>query len=611
MRLALLAALLFVASAFVLPPAHAAGVTPASLLEYVKVTPGYSVALFKATNCVGTCPPPQVVNLTATGVCSYICYGVTYSWVLRNPSLGTLSATTGSNVQFTPGSTLSTEYIKVYATYQTTTVEGQVSVYIVNHQLQAAYITPPAVTVIGGKYTTASVTAICDGGCPPGVHYAPFVLTNRSAAYLSSLSGNNFTIQTNDTAANVSVQVETFQDVGGAYPGSPQVIVWAWMNISTVATVAAPWYHLNAQLGFGATNLTSGGNLSVYENYTSVLCGSCQMRPYLSSAPLGCTGIVYTSSTQTKDAGYCYPRLPGTYPVNLTISVGTYAPETGFSISAYYYTTTNLTVYTPMVVAISATPNPVIVGNNTFFTESLTSASGGVPVSLGPASTFAWSGLPNGCSANDTVAAFSCVPSTVGTFQVDLKVRGMGTAGSAGTLTQWYGDDPYAVTVVGTSGGANLALSASPVQLQPGGTVTYWVNTTDSLKLYWAGLPSGCVGPNKTVALAGGAVSSTSFACVYPTAGTYVTNLSATYCPSNACTTILRQIQIQVGAITPGTPGGNGSGGGNGTGGGVSLPTVAAPIVDWTLYFLIFVAVAVFAFFVLRWATSSPRNGQR
>ena len=610
MRLALLAALLFVASAFVLPPAHAA--TPSvtsNTITGVTLTPSYSQVTVRPSSCGGTCPYGGAVVLKVATTCSLACSSLTYSWVLTDTQIGFLNTTSASQVAFTALATSpAKEQVTVGVTSGIQTVYAYGVIEIVSHLMTGASISPSSVSIDAGGSEILTITPVCDGGCLGAISYSWKINSGNKTGYIGGTGVNWGDVHANSTAGNISVLTEAMQPAGQAYEGSPAVISYGRAIVQVVALLPVQFYDTNAQLGFGTTNISQGGNLSVFENYTSTVCGTCEVRFSMTSGPIGCSTLNITATTHETQDGYCRPTTPGTYHVNLTIAYGSIGLSSGFSVGSYYVTATNLTVFYSMTVNIRATPNPVVIHNSTLFTEILNSSYG--PVSLGPNATFAWSGLPTGCVANKTIAAFTCLPLVVGTFQVDLTVRGIGTAGNTGAV-QWYGNDPYAVTVVGTSGGANLALSASPVQLQPGGTVTYWVNTTDTLKLYWAGLPSGCVGPNKTVAIAGGAVTSTSFSCIYSTAGTYVTNLSATYCPSNACTTILRQIQIQVGAITPGTPGGNGSGGGNGTGGGVSLPTVAAPIVDWTLYFLIFVMVAVFAFFVLRWATSSSRHGQR
>ena len=102
MRLALLAALLFVASAFVLPPAHAA--TPSvtsNTITGVTLTPSYSQVTVRPSSCGGTCPYGGAVVLKVATTCSLACSSLTYSWVLTDTQIGFLNTTSASQVAFT------------------------------------------------------------------------------------------------------------------------------------------------------------------------------------------------------------------------------------------------------------------------------------------------------------------------------------------------------------------------------------------------------------------------------------------------------------------------------------------------------------------------------
>ncbi len=115
----------------------------------------------------------------------------------------------------------------------------------------------------------------------------------------------------------------------------------------------------------------------------------------------------------------CAPTQAGTYTVWVNVTDGT---------GAYANVSFSLVVDSAVSAGTAgATPNPVTVDTAT--TIGTTGASGGAG-----GYTYAWSGLPSSCSAGD-VASFSCTPSQVGAYTVELTVTDANGEAATSTFT--------------------------------------------------------------------------------------------------------------------------------------------------------------------------------
>ncbi|HEV2429414.1 MAG TPA: PKD domain-containing protein, partial [Thermoplasmata archaeon] len=200
--------------------------------------------------------------------------------------------------------------------------------------------------------------------------------------------------------------------------------------------------------------------------------------------PPGCAGATSSIVCTVTGSG------PFTVSVKATDSNGFAATSGGLAFTVY----SDPTVATP-----SALPSSVDVGQTTTLSDSASSGSGGF--------TYAWSGLPAGCSG--ATSTLACDPSTSGTFSVSLKAtdsNGVSATSPAVTLT--VDPDP----TVG-------APSASPASADVGQSVTFSVSASSGsggFTYVWSGLPSGCSG------------SSASVPCAITVAGSSVVSVSVT-----------------------------------------------------------------------------------
>ncbi|HYA10259.1 MAG TPA: putative Ig domain-containing protein, partial [Thermoplasmata archaeon] len=199
------------------------------------------------------------------------------------------------------------------------------------------------------------------------------------------------------------------------------------------------------------------------------------------AVPSGCT---LPTGTGTRSFS-CTPGSTGTFPITVTVK-----DSTGNSVTNSVTLTVDPAL-SPGTVA--ANPNPLDAGQAT--TISTTGASGGA----GPY-TYAWTGLPPGCSTPGSVASFVCTPSVGGTYPVRLTVTDANSATAKATVTLTVSTSLSAGTV-----------SATPSPLDVGQSTT--IATTGGsggaapYTYAWSGLPPGCPTPGNV----------SSFACA-PTA---------------------------------------------------------------------------------------------
>ncbi|MDE1882271.1 MAG: PKD domain-containing protein, partial [Euryarchaeota archaeon] len=205
-----------------------------------------------------------------------------------------------------------------------------------------------------------------------------------------------------------------------------------------------------------------------------------------SDLPTGCTGANAATTT-------CVPTAAGTFHVgmNVTDSLG------GVAASGLL---TYVVSAVPTVGTPTATPASVDIGQSTSITAVV--SGGASPL------TYAWSGLPIGCSG--TTLTITCTPTAAGASSITLKV----TDANSGTATS----SALAFTVYALP--TLSAPVASPNPVNVGATLSLSTTLTGgapSDTYAWSGLPTGCTGANAAT-----------FTCTPSTAGTYSTKVAVT-----------------------------------------------------------------------------------
>ncbi len=178
------------------------------------------------------------------------------------------------------------------------------------------------------------------------------------------------------------------------------------------------------------STVTLGSNANV--NFTAVVSGGTPAYSYsYAGLPSGCS----SSDSRTLT---CTPDTAGNYTVTLTVTD---------SKSKTAQATTTLTVkssagtFPPSISSVSATPNPVTVGQPTKITVVVT--GGKTPY------TYTYGGLPPGCLSIST-STLSCTPTSPGWYNVSIEVQDAAAAKAT---------DVYLLRV--TSSGAIAPLSVS------------------------------------------------------------------------------------------------------------------------------------------------------
>jgi hypothetical protein len=189
-----------------------------------------------------------------------------------------------------------------------------------------------------------------------------------------------------------------------------------------------------------------------------------------SGLPGGCSGSTSSFSCTPND------NSGSPYTVTLTVTDGN-----GNSVIATFPLTVDPAL-SPGTV--SATVNPVDVGQGTVISTS--GASGGSGLGT---YTFAWSGLPAGCSS--TTSSFTCTPTdnSGSPYTVALTV----TDGNANTATA-----TFSLTVDPALSAGTVSAAVNPVDVGQATTISTTGATGGSgagtYGYVWSGLPAGCTG---------------------------------------------------------------------------------------------------------------------
>ena len=203
-----------------------------------------------------------------------------------------------------------------------------------------------------------------------------------------------------------------------------------------------------------------------------------------SASVSGGTGI-YTYTWGTLPAGCATANTALLTCTPASVGSGTFATTVTVTDSngvGLISTAVTLTVSAdPTVSTPSATRMSLDVGQSTSL--SATAANGtGLP------STYAWAGLPGGCSSSDSLA-ITCVPTQAGTYSVTVSIQdsnGFNVSSVPLTLTisSRLNAPTLSSSVTTLDVGQSVTLSAT----FSGGAAPYTYN--------WSGLPPGCVNGN-------------------------------------------------------------------------------------------------------------------
>jgi len=339
--------------------------------------------------------------------------------------------------------------------------------------------------------STNAVVATIPVGIQPytGIAYDP----GRGIVLVANYGSNNVSVisdATNTAVATIPVGGEPMAiayDSGQGimfvvnnYPSSVSVISpgnEAVASFTVSSSLAVPTPTGSADVGqtvavhgdgYGSallvTNFTLGGFAL---NCTSALAGSC----------VG--GVLTTDITGSFVASFLVPTITATGSYLLTLS-----DSGGNSASA------SLLVYIdPTVTIPSASRGSVDVGQSVTFNSTAQLGAGTF--------TFAWFGLPPGCSG--TVASLVCTPISAGNFTISVKATDAnGFSVTSGPLSFVVYADPTVTTPQASvlSGGVDAGQTVSFATNATLGTMTYGT-------FVWTGLPGGCTGSTAVVTCSG------------------------------------------------------------------------------------------------------------
>ena len=377
-------------------------------------------------------------NFNATPSCSPApcpSSGLLIVWALNN-TLGGLNTSNGPSVRFTAGATPGIAQLNLSVTYNGRTVTSTASIQIVAAlQISAFGAQPSTVDALRTTYLNATVA----GGLPPYTYGYSGLPSGCASANTSSLAC------TPSTPGTYAILL-TVADAQSHTQVAQTVLV---VDPSLSATLTA----LPATVPLGGTvylNASAAGGAPPY-SYT------------YAPLPAGCTSLNTASLA-------CKPSVNGTFNVNAYVKDATGAT---FSTSAVF------TVVGPLAVsAFTAVPANVALGQ----TSSLVSTVQG---GFAPYS-YAYSGLPSGCTSADT-ANLSCTASVPGRFTVTLSVTdNLGEQASGVTVLTVQSPPGYPIIA---------SFTASPSTIALGGSTTFDVSATGgsgTLSYAYANMPPGC-----------------------------------------------------------------------------------------------------------------------
>ncbi|HZY69864.1 MAG TPA: hypothetical protein VFF67_02655 [Thermoplasmata archaeon] len=306
---------------------------------------------------------------------------------------------------------------------------------------------PPSVDV--GDRTVLGVAVA--GGTPPFAYTYTGLPTGCTSANTSSLSCT----PTLPSVGNVTVSV---QDGSGNHTSAVTLLL-----VNPLPTIT----------GFRVTP-------------TAVVIGSRAVFTVNSSGGTGPWGYAFTGLpsgcvSQSVPILPCIPTAAGNFTVRAVVQDALNATATA---SVRLVVTAAGSAGHPRISSFAAVPPAIVLGNSTNFSVVATGSGGPL--------TYAYSGLPSGCSSNNSSALY-CTPTSAGTSSVTVVVVDTNHR-STSVATN--------VTVFPVGGGAGLtvsAFSAAPAKFVIGASTTLQVVAAGGvgpIGYAYRGLPPGCASQN-------------------------------------------------------------------------------------------------------------------
>jgi len=344
------------------------------------------------------------------------------------------------------------------------------------------------VTVINDS-TDAIAGWIGVGTEPAGVGYDPddgdVFVANAGSGNVSMISPSN------DTVVG-SFGVGSAPEVVAADPASGRLFVTNYFS-SNASAVGFPdrataAFIVNTSLSLlpttgqvdaGQTVTVEGAGFGRSLAITTFTIGSSSLNCTGATVGTCVGGTLISASDGSVVATFAVPAntTPGAYLVSLGDTAGN-AGVASIVVDA-----------DPSVTIPHASSATSDVGQSVTFSTTATLGSGGY--------TYAWSGLPAGCTG--TLASIACTPHTAGIFNISVRATdSSGFSVVSGTLAFTVLPDPTVALPKPSvlSGGVDAGQSVTF-------TATASLGTTDYLSFMWLGLPVGCVGSSESVTCSG------------------------------------------------------------------------------------------------------------
>ncbi len=378
------------------------GKAPSGLLRFV-VSAAPTVGKPTATPASVDVGQTTTITATVTGGAGTL----TYLWTGLPAGCSSSSATLSCSPSAAGTSSIT---LKVTDANGGSGTSGALSLTVYALPTLTAPVATPDPVQVGASL---SISTILSGGAPSDTYAWTGLPTGCASANAASVSC------TPTTAGTFSTKVTVTDGNGGTATSTATTITvnsGSSGGSPTVSVTANP-----ASIALGATStltgLVSGGTTPYAYAWTGL--------------PAGC-------STANRASLSCTPTAAGTFTVTLTVTDA--QAKTGQGSATLTVTTSNPGAPT---VSVSANPTTVPVQKATTLTGSVT--GGTTPY------TYAWTGLPTGCSSQNA-ATLTCTPAATGTFTITLTVTdGAGKTGQ-GSVT----------ITVSSSGGGNNNQTTSP-----------------------------------------------------------------------------------------------------------------------------------------------------
>ena len=430
----------------------------ATLNGTIKMSSAIITVMTIALESVAVTPTtPTVISngvqaFVATPKCSTTCpLNINYAWTLSSSTLGSITPTTGSMVNFTALSIAGTVGIFVNATLGATTQESftEITVSTTAPTLTSVVINPAAPIVSASGTQVFNATPTCSSTCPTsGITYV-WTLTSSTLGSISPAT----TISTTFTAGSVAGTVGLY--VNATLYGLTQMS-------SAVITVTTSAPTLNSVSVTPSTpSVVSGGTLVLTANPT---CST-------TTCP---SGITYTWTLTNTAMGSITPTTgsPTTFTAGTTLGgVGIFVNASLGATTQKGSTLITITSSTPTLnlVTLSPTSATVYTGDTQAFT-----ATASCSTTCPSGTTYSWTltnsakGMISGTSSSVTFTAGSTA-GTVGLY-VNATLNGV-TKGTSAVITIEFSP----VSLI------SLALSPISVSMNTGDTQVFTATPTCSI----------------------------------------------------------------------------------------------------------------------------------